>query len=538
MLEHSEVLTCPQGTSGSLRPRAYDADTSSRRRPPPPPAATLLVVSPLSRRRFLGATLVAAGAVAVSSVAGCANGNPGGRLLGAAPRPLAIPPLAPSSRDAAGRRVVELVAAPGTSSFLPGVATPTWGYGGLPFGGPTVRVARGDDVVLRVTNRLPETTTTHWHGASVPARADGGPHQPIAPGATWEASWRVDQPAATLWYHPHPHGQTERHVHRGLFGLFLVDDDVRLALPSDYGVDDVPLVLTDRSVAPDGSFDEQHRNSVGLLGDTVLVNGTVTPYLEVTTTRMRLRVLNASSARSYRVAFDDEAPLTLVGTDGGLLPAPRTVTGVVLTPGERAEVVVDVIPGRRRVLRSLSHDLGAVNGVARAAGADDSFDLVELRPAARLEPSPAIPARLSRETPLDEAAAARTRRFTLSHNRINGRAMDMSRIDEVVPASATEVWEFTNRHTLPHNMHVHDARMQVLEPGVAAGDRPWKDTVAVPPGTTVRTLVRMGPHTDPEVPYMLHCHLLRHEDDGMMLQFLVVGAGQRPATTIAGHDHG
>ena len=538
MLEHSEVLTCPQGTSGSLRPRAYDADTSSRRRPPPPPAATLLVVSPLSRRRFLGATLVAAGAVAVSSVAGCANGNPGGRLLGAAPRPLAIPPLAPSSRDAAGRRVVELVAAPGTSSFLPGVATPTWGYGGLPFGGPTVRVARGDDVVLRVTNRLPETTTTHWHGASVPARADGGPHQPIAPGATWEASWRVDQPAATLWYHPHPHGQTERHVHRGLFGLFLVDDDVRLALPSDYGVDDVPLVLTDRSFAPDGSFDEQHRNSVGLLGDTVLVNGTVTPYLEVTTTRMRLRVLNASSARSYRVAFDDEAPLTLVGTDGGLLPAPRTVTGVVLTPGERAEVVVDVIPGRRRVLRSLSHDLGAVNGVARAAGADDSFDLVELRPAARLEPSPAIPARLSRETPLDEAAAARTRRFTLSHNRINGRAMDMSRIDEVVPASATEVWEFTNRHTLPHNMHVHDARMQVLEPGVAAGDRPWKDTVAVPPGTTVRTLVRMGPHTDPEVPYMLHCHLLRHEDDGMMLQFLVVGAGQRPATTIAGHDHG
>ena len=536
MLQHSEVLTWAQPTSGSLRLLAYDADTSSRRRPAPPPAATLLVVSPLSRRRFLGATLAAAGAVAVSSVAGCANGNPGVRPSGAAPRPLAIPPLAPSTRDAAGRRVVELVAAPGTSSFLPGVATPTWGYGGLPFGGPTVRVARGDDVVLRVTNRLPETTTTHWHGASVPARADGGPHQPIAPGATWEASWRVDQPAATLWYHPHPHGQTERHVLRGLFGLFLVDDEVPAALPSTYGVDDVPLVLTDRSFAPDGSFDEQHRNSVGLLGDTVLVNGTVAPYLDVTTTRVRLRVLNASSARSYRVAFDDEAPLTLVGTDGGLLPAPRTVTGVVLTPGERAEVVVDVTPGRRRVLRSLSHDLGAVNGVTRAAGADDSFDLLELRPADRLTASPPVPARLSRETPLAEGG--RTRRFVLSNNRINGRAMDMSRIDEVVPASATEVWEFTNRHTLPHNMHVHDARMQVLDPDVPAGERAWKDTVAVPPSTTVRALVRVGPHTDPEVPYMLHCHLLRHEDDGMMLQFLVVGAGQRAATTIAGHDHG
>ncbi len=497
-------------------------------------------MSPLSRRHFLGVTLAAAGTVAVSSIAGCASGNPGVRPAGVASRPLAVPPLAPSTRDAAGRRVVELVAAPGTSTFLPGLATPTWGYGGLAFGGPTVRVSRGEDVVLRVTNRLPETTTTHWHGASLPAPADGGPHQPIAPGETWEASFRVDQPAATLWYHPHPHGQTERHVHRGLAGIFLIDDDLPVALPATYGVDDVPLVLTDRSFAPDGSFDETHRNAVGMLGDTVLVNGIVAPWFGVTTTRVRLRVLNASPARSYRLVLDDGAPLTLVGTDGGLLPAPRSVEGVVLTPGERAEVVVDATPGRRQVLRSETPDLGAVNGITRAAGADDSFDLLELRAADRLEPSPAMPARLSNETPLDEGAATRTRRFTLSENRINGQSMDMARVDEVVPASATEIWEFTNRHTLPHNMHVHDARMQVLEPAVPAAERAWKDTVAVPPGTTVRALVRVGPHTDPEVPYMLHCHLLRHEDDGMMLQFLVVGPGQRPATTIAapGHDHG
>ncbi|PVZ03648.1 multicopper oxidase family protein [Actinomycetospora cinnamomea] len=496
-------------------------------------------MSPLSRRRFLGASLAAAGAAAVASVAGCASGPPTVRPP-ATPRPLAIPPLAPSTRDAAGRRVVELVAAPGTHEFLPGLATPTWGYGGLPFGGPTVRARRGEEVVLRVTNRLPETTTTHWHGATLPARADGGPHQPIPPGGTWEASWRLDQPAATLWYHPHPHGRTERHVHRGLCGLFLVDDDVPVDLPARYGVDDVPLVLTDRSFTPDGAFDEQHRNAVGLLGDTVLVNSTVAPYLDVTTTRVRLRVLNASPARSYRVVLDDETPLTLVGTDGGLLPAPRVVDGVVLTPGERAEVVVDLVPGRRRVLRSVSHDLGAVNGVTRAAGAHDSFDLLELRPAPRLEPSPPLPARLSREAPLAEAAAARTRRFTLSHDRINGLAMDMTRVDEVVPVAATEIWEFTNRHTLPHNMHVHDARMQVLERGVPAAERPWKDTVAVPPARTVRALVRVGPHADPEVPYMLHCHLLRHEDDGMMLQFLVVAPGQRPATTITGahDDHG
>ena len=328
-------------------------------------------------------------------------------------------------------------------------------------------------------------------------------------------------------------------MHRGLVGMFLVDDDVPVDLPGRYGVDDVPLVLTDRSLAPDGQFDETHRNAVGLLGDTVLVNGTVAPYLDVTSTRVRLRVLNASPARSYRLAVDDEAPLVLVGTDGGLLPAPRTVDGVVLTPGERAEIVVELTPGRRRRLRSVSHDLGTVNGVGRAAGADDSFDLLELRPADRLEPSPPVPARLSREAPLDEGTAARTRTFALSADRINGRAMDATRVDEIVAASATEVWEFTNRHTMPHNIHVHDARIQVLERDVPAAERAWKDTVPVPPGRTVRALVRVGPHTDPEVPYMLHCHLLRHEDDGMMLQFLVVAPGQQPVTTIAGagHDH-
>ncbi|MEJ2859573.1 multicopper oxidase family protein [Actinomycetospora flava] len=481
---------------------------------------------PLSRRRFLGATL-AAGAFAGLAVAGCSTGPPPVRPRPAR-RPLAIPPLAPTRREA-GRRVVDLTAAPGESAFLDGPTTPTWGYGGMPFGGPTIRARRGEDVAVRVTNRLPETTTTHWHGMTLPARMDGGPHQPIAPGDTWEASWRVDQPAATLWYHPHPHGRTERHVHRGLAGLFLVDDDVGVDLPDRYGVDDVPVVLTDRSFAPDGGFDTAHRNAVGLLGDTVLVNGTVAPYLDVRTTRVRLRVLNASPARSYRIALDD--PLTLVGTDGGLLPSPRPVPDVLLTPGERAEVVVELAPGRRVVLRSLPDELGAVNGIANAAGGHDTLDLLELRPADRLEPSPAIPATLSRETPLAETDATRTRRFVLSSNRINGLAMDMGRVDEVLDAGATEIWELTNRHTLPHNIHVHDARLQVL------GEPAWKDTVPVPPGRTVRLLVRVGPYADPEVPYMLHCHLLRHEDDGMMLQFLVVAPGQRPAAVVS-HAHG
>ncbi|GAA4926162.1 FtsP/CotA-like multicopper oxidase with cupredoxin domain [Actinomycetospora succinea] len=476
----------------------------------------------LSRRRFLGATLAAG---ALTALAACSSGAPP-VVRRPAQRPLAIPPLAPV-RDG----VVELTAAPGESAFLDGPTTPTWGYGGMPFGGPTIRARRGEEVVVRVTNRLPETTTTHWHGMTLPARMDGGPHQPIAPGETWEARWRVDQPAATLWYHPHPHGATERHVHRGLAGLLLVDDDVPVDLPDRYGLDDVPVILTDRSFGPDGSFDTAHRNAVGLLGDTVLVNGTVAPYLDVRTTRVRLRVLNASPARSYRLAVD--APMTLVGTDGGLLPSPHVVPDVALTPGERAEIVVDVAPGRRVMVRSVPDDLGAVNGIATAAGGADTLDLLELRPADRLEASSPVPAVLSREVPLSSGVSPRVRRFELSNNRINGRAMDMSRVDEVLEPGATEIWELVNRHTLPHNIHVHDARLQVIAPG----ERAWKDTVPVPPGQTVRVLVRVGPYADPEVPYMIHCHMLRHEDDGMMLQFLVVGAGQRPAAMV-GHAHG
>lgn len=498
----------------------------------------------LSRRRLLGGVLGLGAAVAL---AGCGAGAPPPTRRAPA-RPLAIPPLAPSRVDGAGRRVFDLVARAGTSSFDGMTATPTWGYGSasgqLPFGGPTLRAARGEEVAVRVTNALDETTTTHWHGMTVPARADGGPHQPIAPGATWEAAWRVDQPAATLWYHPHPHGATERHVHRGLAGMLLVDDRAGEVpgLPSRYGVDDVPVIVTDRSFAPDGSFDERHRDAQGLLGDTVLVNGTVAPWFDATTARVRLRLLNASPARSYRFGFDDGTPLTLVGTDGGLVPVPHRVPAVVLTPGERAEVLVDLEPGRRTMLRSLPHTLGAPRATARAIGSLDTLDVLELRAAGRLEPVSALPPVPASETPLDEARATATRRFVLGPNDIDGRLMDTGRIDAVLTAGTTELWELRNRHTLPHNLHVHDARMQVLDDRTAPGARPWKDTVLVPPTSTVRVLLRVGPHTDPVLPYMFHCHLLRHEDDGMMGQFLVLGPGQESAAVgpgrVTGHQHG
>src|SRR5688500_15707652 len=157
----------------------------------------------------------------------------------------------------------------------------------------------------------------------LPARMDGGPHQEVRPGATWSPTWTVDQPAATLWYHPHPHGQTARHVQRGLAGMFILDDEParKLALPHDYGVDDIPVIVQDRSFDRGGQIKDG-----GGIGDALLVNGPVASYLDVRTERVRLRLVNASAARTYSFGLSYGRRFTLIGTDGGLLPAPHDMS--------------------------------------------------------------------------------------------------------------------------------------------------------------------------------------------------------------------
>lgn len=458
-------------------------------------------------------------------------------------RPLAIPPLAESRIDEAGRRVFDLRLQPGTTDFGRGSPAGTWGVN-QSYLGPTVRARRGEQVLLNVANDLGEATTLHWHGMHLPARMDGGPHQVVEPGEQWSPSWTVDQPAATLWYHPHLHGSTAEHVYRGLAGMFIVDDDHPAAtdLPQHYGVDDVPVIVQDKSFTDDGQLDDAAPSvgATGFLGDTVLVNGTAGAYREVTTERVRLRLLNASNARIYDFGFDDGREFGLVGTDGGLLPAPAAMSRVRLSPGERAEVVVAVRPAEDVVLRSYPPDLGADWWNRRFAGGNDAFDVLQLRPADRLEPSPPLPARLASPPGLDPDDATTTRRFELGGTDINDRDMDLARIDETVTVGDTELWEVRNAVGTPHNFHVHDVRFRVVDtdgrppPPALSG---WKDTVYVAPGTTVRLLAQFADYTDPDVPYMFHCHLLRHEDSGMMGQFVVVAPGQR-AGTPPGHHGG
>jgi FtsP/CotA-like multicopper oxidase with cupredoxin domain len=443
---------------------------------------------------------------------------------------LAIPPLAEPRGGTGGRKVFDLDLQQGTVELRPGRQTETWGANG-PHLAPTLRAARGDRVRIRVANGLGAATTTiHWHGMHLPAVADGGPHQTIPPGGTWAPEWTIDQPAATLWYHPHPHPETEDQVYRGLVGVFILDDPrtAALALPDDYGADDIPLIIQDKKLEDGGALDFSKGmiSPTGLLGDEILVNGTHDPHLEVRDERVRLRLLNASGARIYDIGFADDREFDLIATDGGLLSAPRSMDRIQLSPGERAEIVAEFEAGEDVVLRSFEPDLGSNFWDGRFSGGDDSFDLLEIRAAARLARAPEVPARLVTQERLAAGEAAPTRRFELSgQGSINGRSVDMARIDAAVRVDTSEVWEIHNASGTPHSFHPHDVRFRVLE--YAGGPPPshlqgLKDTVYVPPNETVRVVTEFSDYTDPEHPYMFHCHVLQHEDRGMMGQYTVV----------------
>jgi FtsP/CotA-like multicopper oxidase with cupredoxin domain len=499
----------------------------------------------MSRARATAA--LAAGATLAVAVAGC--GMIPGSVTPVADteftRELVIPPLAESD-VVDGVRTFRLTAQQGTTELVDGVATRTWGFDGSSLG-PTLRAERGERVAVEVTNDVGETTTVHWHGMHLPAAMDGGPHQTVEPGETWRPTWTIDQPAASLWYHPHLHGATEEHVYRGLAGMFLLDDDASRAadLPSEYGVDDIPVIVQDKVLDDAGQLVLKHDGAEpGQLGDLVLTNGVAGAYQEVTTERVRLRLLNGSSARTYSFGLEDRE-LDLVATDGGLLDAPVRLDQVRLSPGERAEVVVRMDPGETTRLRSFEADLGSV-AVPFAMGGNDAFDVLELRAADELAPSPEPswePSAHAGADALHEQDATVTRTFELDERNINRQVMDMGRIDEVATVGTTEIWEVRNTIPMPHSFHVHDVQFRVLSidgeapPPELAGP---KDTVYVEPRRTYRLLMRFEDYTDDQVPYMYHCHMLRHEDEGMMGQFLVVEPGSSarpgPSEALSGHD--
>ena len=432
-----------------------------------------------------------------------------------------------------GKRVYDLTMRHGFMTYVPGKETATYGYNGDILG-PTLLMQKGDDVVINVTNQLGEPTTTHWHGIHLPAVMDGGPHQEIGNGETWQAQYTIMNEEATFWYHPHLEGKTAEHVYAGLAGLLIVKDpQIQYALPDQYGTDDIPLVVQDRIIDADGSFNYPG-TEFGVKGDQILVNGAITPVFDAPAQLVRLRLLNGSNARFYNFGFDDDRQFHQIGTDGGLLESPVPLTRLRLSNGERAEILVDLSGQENSHVRlmSFSSELAGVNPIWNGNAMDRSnFEVMTFNVVSpTANPTTAVPASLATINRLQEASATRTRSFVLEMGfsgpmTINGVSMDMDRIDQTVKVDDTEIWEVTNRSDLPHPFHVHDVQFLVLTRGgspAADNEAGWKDTVLVMPRETVRVITHFSDYTDPDNPYMFHCHILEHEDAGMMGQFVVV----------------
>ncbi|PLX34453.1 MAG: oxidase [Hyphomicrobiales bacterium] len=439
----------------------------------------------------------------------------------------------------------------GSVEFFKGVKTPTFGVNGN-FLGPSLRMRAGETVRLNVHNTIGEPATLHWHGLHVPALFDGGPHQVIEPGKIWSPEFSIKQMAGTFWYHPHTLHNTGQQVWKGIAGLMLVEDEDsdRLDMPKDYGIDDIPLVLQDRLFNRDGSFryiEAMHNVMMGMKGDVPLTNGTITPYFKATTNRLRLRLLNGSNARLFNLGFDDDRSFYQIATDGSFLEAPYQTNRVRLGPGERAEIIVELSRNEPVVLRTYPFTgsggiMGMMRrgmGMMRNMMGDDNrrFDFLQIRPSASLSSSPEMPARLINLPRLDASTAVKTRRFVMemlmgpammmgggNPFSINGRAMEMNRIDEIIKLGDTEIWEIHNASPLPHPFHIHDIQFQILDRNGEPphpGERGFKDTVTVDPDETVRVIAKFEDYADPDNPYMYHCHILEHEDNGMMGQFVV-----------------
>ncbi len=513
--------------------------------PSPFPSPSLARALPLSRRAFLRAGAALGGLAALSAAGGAALARVQPQFV----NPLAIPPL-DTGRSEGGLRIFELTMRDGVSEFFKGYQTATRGIN-ADFLAPVLRLRRGERVRFEVTNALDEVTTLHWHGFNLPASADGGPHQPIAPGQTWSPEFEIVEAASTMWFHSHQMHKTAEQVWAGLAGMVIIDDDASPGgLPASYGVDDIPVVLQDRRFQFSGAMPytpNMHDLMAGMQGNYPLVNGTIAPWFDVTTERLRLRLLNGANASIYNLAFSDGRDFQVIATDGGLLAAPVTLNRLELAPGERAEIVVSFAPGEPVVLRSVAAPGaggammggGMMGGGMMGGGGEQSpiFDILELRPGESLAPSAPLPARLADLPAPDPGQASNRRRFALEMGMgprmmtgrggftINGREMDMERIDEVVKKGESEIWEITVTGPMAHPFHVHNTQFRILSRNgrpPAPQEAGRKDTVLVHPREVVEILVRFDNYTDAELPYMYHCHILEHEDAGMMGQFTVV----------------
>jgi bilirubin oxidase len=451
-----------------------------------------------------------------------------------------VPRLDLGKRD--GKNVTfDLNIQSGFSQFFAKFRTPTLGIN-QNFLGVTLRANKGDTVHINVKNSINKTTTLHWHGMKLPAKADGGPHQPIKPNNVWKTKFDIIQEAATLWYHSHQIHKTGEQVYNGLAGLFIIDDEQskKLNLPSTYGEDDFPVIIQDRKFNKNGTFaylQSMPDRMMGQKGDVVLVNGVYKPVLKVKKTLIRLRLLNGSNSRIYHLSFSNNKVFTIIASDGGLLEQPIKNTRLVLAPAERVEILVEVFQGEIPVLQHKSPDNPRqmmMGMMSRMMGGDKShFNIMQI--VGQSKEKIAIPNKLVKHKKISQIDNKRNFNLQMKMGpqmmsggndtfSINDKTMDMNRIDEIVKAGSSEIWRIRNSSMMAHPFHIHNVQFKIISRrgGVKGHELGFKDVVLVHPNETVEVVMQFPQFSDKNTPYMYHCHILEHEDRGMMGQFVVV----------------
>ena len=449
------------------------------------------------------------------------------------------------------------------TTYWSGNAYATMGYNGNILG-PTLIFNKGEETTLNVTNDIGETTTTHWHGAHVAPENDGGPHTAIVQGDTWSPSFTVLDKACTLWYHPHQHHFTMKHVVLGLAGLIIVRDDeeAALSLPRDYGVDDFPIIIQTKVLEEVGMNYEigysttENGNGPNPNGDSSqFINATQNAVLDLPRQVVRLRILNGVTHRVFNYGISDGSTFWQIGSDGGLLNDPVPLTKLMLAPGERAEILVDLTSysvGNSFTFKSYASTMkngfwGATEAFSTGTSPANyypnplngiDFDLMTINVVAQTaSPVTSIPSSLVTVTQLDSTTVDvhRDKYFitaggenTCPHisstpGGSSADCFDVNVINDVVALGSTELWTLHGDDSQYHPFHIHDVQFNILERNglpPPLNEKGLKDVVAIGPGEIVKIIMKFEDFVG-DIPYMYHCHILPHEDRGMMGQFIV-----------------
>jgi len=428
---------------------------------------------------------------------------------------LYIPPLI-DSREHQGP--IQISIQKGFHEFVKGKKSATLGYNGN-YLGPTIRLYDGDNTQIQFTNNMDHATSVHGHGLHVPGDVDGGPQIQIAPAGVWDVRLPIRQQASTNWYHPHLMGSTAEQVHAGLAGLYIVEDkhSQSLPLPNTYAIDDIPIIIQDRNFQQGVMTPYPKKPPNDLREDTLVINGCLDPVMQVPAGLVRLRLLNGANGRAFKVFREDGKAFHKIATEGGLLESPVVIEEMIMSPGERNEIVIDLSSG------------GEVALMATLLDKNDSFFKNLLAPKPRMlrlraNPELAVlatklPEKLNNFTTYDPSEVVKDRRFKLKDMAINGVKMDMNVINETVKQGELERWTIDSGR---HPFHMHGAAFQILSINgkpPTAEHRGWKDTIT--PRGEAEILLRFEHLASAERPYMYHCHILEHEDLGMMGQFTV-----------------